>query len=113
MSGGAHHPEVMLCVLVTILGFDDVTCLGSGTGHCHVSHVARLGIDTLAGPLSGGTRCESVGAGSGRPAVVPLMSSHVSRRALGMTNLLRDGGDDARGMTAGLGSECSFRSLQS
>ena len=52
----SHQPKVMLCVLVKILGFDDVTCLGSGTGHRHVPHVARLGIDALTGPLPGGTR---------------------------------------------------------
>jgi hypothetical protein len=32
----------MLCVLVAILGFNNVTCLGSGTGHCHGSHIGAF-----------------------------------------------------------------------
>ena len=88
----SHQPEVMLCVLVTVLGFDDVTCLSSGAGHRHVSHIARLGIDALAGPLPGGTRGESVGAGSKRPGVVSLMSCHMGRGGFGIAALLCEGG---------------------
>ena len=95
----------MLCVLVKILSFDDITCLGSGTGHCQVSHVAGLRVDTLTGPLRAGTRCESVRAGSRRSGVVSPMRSHASRDGFGMANLcVRAGGQFAR-HDRGCGSE--------
>jgi hypothetical protein len=95
----------MLCVLVKILSFDDVTCLGSGTRHCQVSYVAGLRIDTLTGPLPAGTRCESVRAGSRRPGVVSPMSSHAGCDGFGMANLcVRAGGQFAR-HDRGCGSE--------
>jgi len=95
----------MLCMLVKILGFDDVACLGSGTGHCQVSHVAGLCIDTLTGPLPAGTRCEPGRAGSRRPGVVSPMSSHAGCDGFGMANLcVRAGGQFAR-HGRGCGSE--------
>jgi hypothetical protein len=74
-------------MLVKILGFDDVTCLGSGTSHCQVPHVARLGINALIGPLPGGTRCEPIRAGREWPGVVSLANAHVSRGEVGMADL--------------------------
>ena len=105
----SHQPKVVLCVLVKILGFDDVTCLGSSTGHCQVSHVARLGVNALIGPLPGGPRCEPVRAGREWPGVVSLTNAHVSCGGFGMADLLREGGRQFARHDRGCGSVCSFR----